>query len=70
MGGAVPLALFPNAALPLTENPRETMAWVLPYWQERIVRALVQHLGHLYDEQVAALAILTSVPLVYASASS
>jgi bisphosphoglycerate-dependent phosphoglycerate mutase len=38
----------PAAALPLTENPRETMAWMLPYWQERIVRALVQHPEHCY----------------------
>jgi 2,3-bisphosphoglycerate-dependent phosphoglycerate mutase len=69
--------------LPLTENLSETMARVLPFWQERIMRALrhhqqviicahgnslralVQYIDHLSDEQVAALDIPTGVPLVY-----
>lgn len=69
--------------LPLTENLSETMARVLPFWNEVIVptirknqkviicahgnslRALVQYIDHLTDEEVICLDIPTGVPLVY-----
>ncbi len=69
--------------LPLTENLSETMARVLPYWNEFIVpaiqknqrvivcahgnslRALVQYIDHLTDEEVTQLDIPTGTPLVY-----
>jgi 2,3-bisphosphoglycerate-dependent phosphoglycerate mutase len=68
--------------LPLTENLSETMARVLPFWMERIVRslrhqqkvivcahgnslrALVQYIDHLSDEEVTNLDIPTGSPLV------
>ena len=69
--------------LPLTENLSETMARVMPFWTERIVRALrnqqkvivsahgnslralVQYIDKLSDEEVTKLEIPTGVPLVY-----
>jgi 2,3-bisphosphoglycerate-dependent phosphoglycerate mutase len=69
--------------LPLTENLSETMARVLPFWNEVIIptirknqkviicahgnslRALVQYIDHLTDDEVIALDIPTGVPLVY-----
>jgi 2,3-bisphosphoglycerate-dependent phosphoglycerate mutase len=67
----------------LTENLSETMARVMPFWTERIVRALrnqqkvivsahgnslralVQYIDKLSDEEVTKLEIPTGVPLVY-----
>ena len=72
-----------DAQLPRTENLLDTMARVLPYWQDTItpalrggqrviiaahgnsLRALVQHLDHLPDEEVINLEIPTGQPLVY-----
>lgn len=69
--------------LPLTENLRETLARVLPFWtgtvepalrqQQKVLicahgnslRALVQYLDKLTDEQVTQLDIVTGVPMVY-----
>jgi 2,3-bisphosphoglycerate-dependent phosphoglycerate mutase len=69
--------------LPLTENLSETMARVLPFWNEFIVpairknqkvivcahgnslRALVQYIDHLTDEEVINLDIPTGTPLIY-----
>ncbi|MVN78299.1 2,3-diphosphoglycerate-dependent phosphoglycerate mutase [Hymenobacter sp. HMF4947] len=69
--------------LPLTENLAETMDRVMPFWTERIMRAmrheqkvvvaahgnslraLVQYIDKLTDEQVTSLDIPTGVPLVY-----
>ena len=69
--------------LPLTENLSTTMQRVLPFWTERIMRAirhgqrvvvvahgnslraLVQYIDKLSDEEVTALEIPTGVPLVY-----
>ena len=69
--------------LPVTENLAETMDRVLPFWTERIMRAmrhqqrvvvvahgnslraLVQYIDKLTDEQVTSLDIPTGVPLVY-----
>ncbi|MDR3696061.1 2,3-diphosphoglycerate-dependent phosphoglycerate mutase [Mucilaginibacter sp.] len=69
--------------LPLTENLKETMERVLPFWNEFIVpairknqkvivcahgnslRALVQYIDHLSDEEVTKLDIPTGTPLIY-----
>ena len=69
--------------LPVTENLAETMDRVLPFWTERIMRAmrhqqrvvvvahgnslraLVQYIDNLSDEEVTQLEIPTGVPLVY-----
>ncbi|TWJ00812.1 phosphoglycerate mutase [Mucilaginibacter frigoritolerans] len=69
--------------LPLTENLSQTMARVLPFWNEFIVRdikkdkkvivcahgnslrALVQYIDHLTDEEVSNLDIPTGTPLIY-----
>jgi 2,3-bisphosphoglycerate-dependent phosphoglycerate mutase len=69
--------------LPLTENLTGTIARVLPFWNEFIVRdikkdkrvivcahgnslrALVQYIDHLSDEEVTLLDLPTGVPLVY-----
>jgi 2,3-bisphosphoglycerate-dependent phosphoglycerate mutase len=69
--------------LPLTENLSQTMARVLPFWNEFIVRdikkdkkvivcahgnslrALVQYIDHLTDEEVSKLDIPTGTPLIY-----
>jgi 2,3-bisphosphoglycerate-dependent phosphoglycerate mutase len=69
--------------LPLTENLSATMSRVMPFWTERIVRAmrheqkvvvaahgnslraLVQYIDKLSDEEVTNLDIPTGVPLVY-----
>jgi 2,3-bisphosphoglycerate-dependent phosphoglycerate mutase len=69
--------------LPLTENLSSTMARVMPFWTERItramrhqqkvvvcahgnsLRALVQYIDKLSDEEVTKLEIPTGVPLVY-----
>jgi 2,3-bisphosphoglycerate-dependent phosphoglycerate mutase len=69
--------------LPLTENLSQTMARVLPFWNEFIVRdikkdkkvlvcahgnslrALVQYIDHLTDEEVSDLDIPTGTPLIY-----
>ena len=69
--------------LPLTENLSATMARVMPFWTERIIRAmrhgqkvvvcahgnslraLVQYIDKLSDEEVTQLEIPTGVPLVY-----
>ena len=69
--------------LPLTENLSETLARVLPFWTETIMRALrkhqrvlvcahgnslralVQYIDKLSDEQVTQLDIVTGVPMVY-----
>ncbi|MGI4733562.1 MAG: 2,3-diphosphoglycerate-dependent phosphoglycerate mutase [Janthinobacterium lividum] len=69
--------------LPVTENLTGTMARVMPFWTERIVRAmrheqkvvvaahgnslraLVQYIDKLSDEEVTNLDIPTGVPLVY-----
>ncbi|MGI4874664.1 MAG: 2,3-diphosphoglycerate-dependent phosphoglycerate mutase [Janthinobacterium lividum] len=69
--------------LPVTENLAETMDRVLPFWTERIMRAmrhqqkvvvaahgnslraLVQYIDKLSDEEVSNLDIPTGVPLVY-----
>ena len=69
--------------LPLTENLRETLARVLPFWTQKVepalrqqqkvlicahgnsLRALVQYLDKLTDEQVTQLDIVTGVPMVY-----
>jgi 2,3-bisphosphoglycerate-dependent phosphoglycerate mutase len=68
---------------PLTENLSETMERVMPFWTERIMRAmrhqqkvvvaahgnslraLVQYIDKLSDEEVTNLDIPTGVPLVY-----
>ncbi len=69
--------------LPVTENLSETMERVMPFWTERIMRAmrhqqrvvvaahgnslraLVQYIDKLSDEEVTNLDIPTGVPLVY-----
>ncbi|RYE91199.1 MAG: 2,3-diphosphoglycerate-dependent phosphoglycerate mutase [Cytophagaceae bacterium] len=69
--------------LPVTENLSETMDRVMPFWTERIMRAmrhqqkvvvaahgnslraLVQYIDKLSDEEVMQLEIPTGVPLVY-----
>jgi 2,3-bisphosphoglycerate-dependent phosphoglycerate mutase len=69
--------------LPLTENLRETMDRVLPFWHESIIpdikfnrkvivaahgnslRALIQYIDHLSDEEVTKLDLPTGVPVVY-----
>ncbi len=69
--------------LPVTENLAETMDRVMPFWTERIMRAmrheqkvvvvahgnslraLVQYIDKLSDEEVTNLDIPTGVPLVY-----
>jgi len=69
--------------LPVTENLAGTMSRVMPFWTERIVRAmrheqkvvvaahgnslraLVQYIDKLSDEEVTNLDIPTGVPLVY-----
>lgn len=69
--------------LPVTENLAETMDRVMPFWTERIMRAmrheqkvvvaahgnslraLVQYIDKLTDEEVTNLDIPTGVPLVY-----
>lgn len=69
--------------LPLTENLSETLNRVLPYWLEKIVkaihqgqnvivcahgnslRALIQYIDNLSDEEVTQLDIPTGTPWVY-----
>ncbi len=69
--------------LPLTENLSTTLERVMPFWTERIMRAmrhqqkvvvvahgnslraLVQYIDKLTDEEVMQLEIPTGVPLVY-----
>jgi 2,3-bisphosphoglycerate-dependent phosphoglycerate mutase len=74
---------YAGIAVPNTESLKDTIARVLPYWEERIVpelkagkrvlisahgnslRALVKHLSHISDEEIASLEIPTGQPIVY-----
>ena len=69
--------------VPDTESLKDTIARVLPYWEQRIapelkagkrvvisahgnsLRALVKHLSHISDEEIASLEIPTGQPIVY-----
>ncbi len=69
--------------LPTTESLKDTVARMLPYWQERIaptiqagkrvviaahgnsLRALVQHLDQMSEDEIIKLNIPTGIPLVY-----
>jgi 2,3-bisphosphoglycerate-dependent phosphoglycerate mutase len=74
---------YAGIAIPNTESLKDTIARVLPYWEERIapklkagkrivisahgnsLRALVKHLSHISDEEIASLEIPTGQPIVY-----
>jgi len=74
---------YAGIAIPNTESLKDTIARVLPYWEQRIapelkagkrvvisahgnsLRALVKHLSHISDEEIASLEIPTGQPIVY-----
>jgi 2,3-bisphosphoglycerate-dependent phosphoglycerate mutase len=74
---------YAGIVVPKAESLKDTIARVLPYWNERIapelqagrrvlisahgnsLRALVKHLSHISDDQIAALEIPTGQPIVY-----
>ena len=75
---------YAGIAIPRTESLKDTIARVLPYWEERIapalregkrvivsahgnsLRALVKHLNHVSDADIAGLEIPTGKPIAFA----
>ena len=74
---------YAGIVVPNGESLKDTIARVLPYWNERIVpalqagkrvlisahgnslRALVKHLSHIPDDEIATLEIPTGRPIIY-----